>query len=276
MIRIAIILCALILVLQGPAFGQGILDSVLGPGGLGLWGAGDSSQQFNTQQYYGSPQEGQQQMYPQGYPGQQPTAPQGYSQGYPQQGYGQASPQPYNPSQQGVYSDWQNYQSPPESPAPTGPPPARYVAPPVQTAPAPQVQGPPMAPPQVPPGGAPLRPGQYSPGQPPVGDVEQLPSGAVRVTTTTPEGTTVQYYPPAGEPIQGQPGIRPQTRQPGAQGATKPRRIRAKEQTAAPAAPTTGSNAVAMPKPVEIPQGQDPRTGWGPAVNRMPGAGPSR
>ncbi|MBI4964239.1 MAG: hypothetical protein HY913_13250 [Desulfomonile tiedjei] len=287
MIRKAIFLCAMILALQGPAFGQGVLDSLFGPGGLGLWGGGGDPQQFNTQQFYGNPQEAQQQMYPQGYPGQQPGAPQGYPQappqGYPPQGYGQQSYPPqgygqqgtpgyYYPGQQGTYSDWQNYQTPPEGPAPAGPPPVRYSAPPVQTAPAPQVQA---APPQGPPGGAPLRPGQYSPYQPPTGDVEALPSGAVRVTTTTPDGTTIQYYPPSGEPVQGQPGVRPQTRQTQQSSATKARRVKPREQTASPAAPG-GDPSVAMPRPVEIPQGQDPRTGWGPAVNRMPGAGPAR
>jgi hypothetical protein len=42
---------------------------------------------------------------------------------------------------------------------------------------------------------------------------------------------------------------------------------------AAPQAPaTTGSNTgeIAMPKPEQIPQGSDPRLGWGAAVNRGP------
>lgn len=275
MIRIAIIVCAVILAVQGPAFGQGILDSIFGQGGLGLWGTSDPSQQFNSQQYYGNPQEAQQQMYQQGYPGQQPGAPAGYPPGYAPQGYSNQPQQGYYPSQPGMYSDWQNYQVPPQAPAPGGPPPVSYAAPPGQLAPAPQYQAGPSAPAQGRPGAAPLRPGQYSPGQLPAGDVEALPSGAVRVTTTTPEGTTVQYYPPTGEPMEGQPGVRPPVRPARPSGATKPRRLKANEQTAGTTAPT-GDSSVAMPRPVEIPQGQDPRSGWSPAMNRMPTAGPAR
>jgi hypothetical protein len=277
MVRIVIIVCALILAAQGTAFSQGILDSIFGAGGLGLWGSGDPSQ-FNPQQHYGTPQDAQMQQqalygpggYPQGY------APQGYAQqGYAPQGYGsQGTPGYYYPGQQGTYSDWQNYQVPPQTAAPAGPTPVRYTAPPGQAA-APQVQGALPAPAPVARGGAPLRPGQYAPNQPPQEGVEALPSGAVRITTTTPDGTTVQYYPPAGEPMEGQPAVRQPTRRVQPAGTTKPRRIRAREKTSSGAA-SGNASSVAMPRPVEIPQGQDPRSGWGPAVNRMPGPGPSR
>jgi hypothetical protein len=279
--RILIIVCALILAAQGPAFGQGILDSIFGAGGLGLWGSGDPSQQFNYQQYYGDPQQGMQQMQQQALYGQQPGAA-GYPQGYPQQGYApqgygyQGTPGYYYPGQQGVYSDWQNYQAPPQGAAPAGPPPVRYTAPPGQVAPAPQMQGAMPAPAPGATGGAPLRPGQYSPSYPPQGDVESLPSGAVRVTTTTPDGTTIQYYPPTGEPMEGQPGVRQPARRAQPSTATKPRRMKPREQTAGPTDTSGGDSSVAMPRPVEIPQGQDPRSGWGPAVNRMPSTGPAR
>jgi hypothetical protein len=134
----------------------------------------------------------------------------------------------------------------------------------------------------------PLRPGQYTPGPPPPPgpppgppqvSAEDLPAGAVRITTTTPDGTTVQFYPPSGEPYQQDPGLAaPQ----------QPRRIRAKPATAKPtdartaqprertagAAPPEGG--IAMPKPVEIPQSQDPRQGWGAAINRAPVAPEAR
>jgi hypothetical protein len=280
MFRMLATIITLIVALQGAALAQGgMLDSILGPGGLGLWGSSDPNQ-FNAQQYYGSPpQEPTQQAYQQpampgqqpAMPGQQPGSPYGYQQGYPPQGYG--SPQypgsPYG-SQPGVYSDWHNY--PPQDQAPSGPPPVRYSAPPGQAGPAPQVQAGPPAPPAAPPG-APLRPGQYSPGQAPPpnlgqypGGVDDLPAGAVRVTTTTPEGTTVQFYPPDGQPVTGQPRVQPQTRRPKAPGAAKPRQTQAqpREQQGV-AAPSAGSDmSVVMPKPVEIPAGQDPRAGWTP------------
>ncbi|MBI5249908.1 MAG: hypothetical protein HY912_10475, partial [Desulfomonile tiedjei] len=87
MIRIGMIALVMIVAFQGLASGQGLLDSVLGPGGLGIWG-GDSGQQFNPQSTYGSPPGQQQPYYPP--PGQQQ---------YPPQSYG---------AQQGVYPDWQN------------------------------------------------------------------------------------------------------------------------------------------------------------------------
>jgi hypothetical protein len=270
MFRLFAITIALIVALQGAALAQGgMLDSILGPGGLGLWGSGDPNQ-FNAQQYYGPPpQEPTQQPYQQpAMPGQQPGSPYGYQQSYPPQGYGnpQYPGSPYG-SQPGVYSDWHNY--PAQDQAPSGPPPVRYSPPPGQAAPAPQVQAGPPGYPAAPPG-APLRPGQYSPNQGmtqgPAG-VDDLPAGAVRVTTTTPEGTTVQFYPPDGQPVTGQPRVQPQTRQQRAPGA-KPRQpqtqTQRREQQGA-AAPSTGSDvSVVMPKPVEIPSGQDPRAGWTP------------
>lgn len=242
--------------LCGPSMGQGFMDSVLGPGGLGLWG-GPSSGQFNYQQY----QQGT--MYPggqqgmQGQTNQQPyqEGPQG---GYPPAGYGYQMP-PYA-TQQGVYSDWHVNQPA----APQGPPPVQYSAP-----------GPPQA---VYGQQAPeLRPGQYSPSypQPQLFD-ENLPAGAVRITTTTPDGTTVQYYPPSDDPENQQVNQRPQRRQKprtaSRQAAPKPQQ-QTGEQLQSSSTPQTGGS-IAMPRPVEIPQEQDPRAGWGAALNRAP-ASPS-
>jgi len=262
MFRISAMILTLVLAWSGMALAQGILDSIFGSGGLGIWGGGDSSQ-FNAQQYYGSPPpELGQQGYPQQMPGQQPGMQYGYPQAQQPQGYGYppAQPAPYG-SQPGVNAEWY-YPPPQEQAAPTGPPPVRYNPPAAQAAPIPQAQVGPPAP--YPPGQAPapLRPGQYSPSQGP-GDVEDLPAGAVRVTTTTPDGTTVQFYPPEGQPQVGDPRLQQQQRRPRAQGTAKPRQKQPREQTTGQA-PAGSDMSVVMPKPVEIPQGQDPRSGWAP------------
>jgi len=277
MIRRGVLILVFMGVLQGPAFGQGFLDSVMGPGGFGLWGSGPA-QQFDTTQAAG------QQMDQSGQYTQQQVGPGQYAQapaGYPQQGYAQPA-QPYQggyppaqtyqyqyPPSQGMYPEWQNYApgaqqpGPPaqygaEAPAQYGAqPPVQYVAP-AQTA---QQQGAP-----------PLRPGQYAPGQqpPPVSENEvELPAGAVRITTTSPDGTTVQYYPPPGAPVPEQavapPGPAPAQprrattrKQPPRQQAAPPR-----EQAAPRSRAAVGSASVAMPQPVDIPRGYDPRMGWG-------------
>lgn len=298
MIRIGVIACVMIIAFQGFAFGQGLLDSVLGPGGLGLW-SGDSSRQFNPQGYQG-PQPQQQQYYqPPAAPGQQyPQAA-----GYPQQYYGQ---------QQGVYSDWQNQQ-----PAVIGSPdqygaspqypeqqqyaeqpqyqqyPAQQQYPPQQQyqqqyPPQQQQYAPPQqqyAAPQVPasqPRGPqqPLRPGQYSPAQGTTGPgqvrAEDLPPGAVRMTVTTPEGTTVQYYPPTGEPDSESVARPPRQKRPAAPKPTRAKQVQQQTEQTSGVGPQQGAAPIAMPKPVEIPKGQDPRYGWGAAVDRAPSAPPVR
>jgi hypothetical protein len=303
MLRTGLLTIAMIVALQGFCFGQGFLDSLLGPSGLGLWGGGDAaSQQYNNPQMWGGAQGPQQQPYQQpGAPGQQqmtypPAGAQGYPQGYPQQGYGYPQAPGYGQPQQGVYSDWQNY-----PPAPIGgdqqqyaPPqgtsapqqyqtpqqypaqqqyqaPQRYTAPPVQAAPT--------RPTQAAPGQPSLRPGQYVPGQAPVAAADDLPPGAVRMTTTTPEGTRVEYYPPADEPglpqSAAQPPVRRLKPKPAATKAQSAKQVRPREQTVG-GTETTGGAPIAMPKPVQIPQGQDPRYGWGAAVNRGPVAPAAR
>jgi hypothetical protein len=254
MIRTGMIALVMIIAFQGFACGQGLLDSVLGPGGLGIWGGGGSDQQFNPQATYGSPPGQQQQYYP-------PTG----QQGYPPQSYG---------TQQGVYPDWQN-----QAPAAMGMPGAQYGGVPQQYPEEQQYTGQPQQypaqqvrqqqyPQQLPPQQVQqqqLRPGQYSPNQAPgPGQMtaDDLPSGAVRIMTTTPDGTTVQYYGPTGEPDAG--GVsRPQ--RPKRPAAAKPARQKQSqqetEQTSAPQA-QTGTAPIAMPKPMELPK-QDPRYGWG-------------
>ncbi|MGO9572004.1 MAG: hypothetical protein ACLP5H_31165 [Desulfomonilaceae bacterium] len=295
MLRTGLLTIAMIVALQGFCFGQGFLDSLLGPGGLGLWGGDPAGQQYNNPQMWGGAQGPPQQPYQQpGAPGQQQmTYPPAGAQGYPQQGYGQP--------QQGVYSDWQNYPpapvggdqqqyAPPQEPsapqqyaAPQQYPtqqqyqtpqqyqaPQRYTAPPVQAAPAQPTQGAPGQPS--------LRAGQYVPGQAPVA-ADDLPPGAVRMTTTTPEGTRVEYYPPADEPSPAQGAAQPPVRRlkakPAAAKAQSAKQVRPREQTAG-GTESPGGSSIAMPKPVEIPQGQDPRYGWGAAVNRGPVAPAAR
>lgn len=273
MVRIAIAVIMLIFALQGPASAQGgLLDSIFGPSGLGLWSS-DSSSQFNPQTYSGYQNPGMPGQQPsQGYP--QPAA--GYPQGYAPPGYAPQG-QGYYPPQQGLYSDWQNYPYgvPGASPQTQYSPP-QYSAPQQYQQPQQQYQGPPAGVQTGPgPRGAAatptLRPGQYSPGQLPTSS-DDLPPGAVSVTTTTPEGTRVEYYPPAGEPTEGVQGAvrqRPRQLRQSSTGGSAPaaRRTQPKEQ-ATVGGTTSGSAPIAMPRPVEIPRGQDPRTGWGPAVNR--------
>ena len=250
---------AIVTLVCGPCMGQGFMDSVLGAGGLGLWGNANTGQ-FGYQQF----QNGS--MYPGGQPSmeqpgyQQP--PPGYAQpgGAPPQGYGYQPAPPYA-TQQGVYSDWHVNQ--PQ--AQQGPPPVQYQAPVQQPSYGPQ-QG--YAHPATQ-----LRPGQYSPSYPQPGSFdENLPAGAVRITTTTPDGTTIQYYPPSGDQDEEQVRQPPQRRQ---KPRTQARQTAQKPQQQAVEQPqTSGQNqatgSIAMPRPVEIPKEQDPRAGWGAAMNRIP------
>ena len=261
----------LVVALVGPASGQGLFESILGPGGLGIWGGGAqypqaAPQQFNNPQFYGG------QQYPgqvssQNYPPQTGS----YSYGQPGQGYPQ---QPYR-TESGLYADW--YQYPPAVPGaepstqpygPPAPPPTRYVAPP---APAPQQYQSQAPTPQ-----RQLRPGQYSPRQGPPQGAEDLPPGAVRVTTTTPEGTTVQYYPPRPGP-ESQQGVTSRQPRPRRAAApqTRPSRTQSNQGRSQPATsqrPSAqySSSSVAMPQPVQIPTDRDPRSGWEAAVDRTP------
>ncbi|MGB6067805.1 MAG: hypothetical protein WBG50_23610 [Desulfomonilaceae bacterium] len=296
MIRTGLLTIVMIVALQGFCFGQGLLDSVLGPGGLGLWGGDTTSQYQNPQMWTGNAQGQMQQPAP----GQQPT-------GYPQQGYAYPQAQAYGYQQQGVNSDWQNYPSapvgsggqqysPPQQPA--APPQygvqqqyqTQQQFPPQQRVPAqqqysgsqrynaPRAQAVPVRPTQAATARPSFKPGEYAPGQAPV-TAEDLPAGAVRMTTTTPQGTRVDYYPPAGEPNPAQGAVRRPVRhlkpKPAGAKAQSARRFQPREQTAGRAV-SQASSSIAMPKPVAIPQGQDPRFGWSSAVNRGPTAQPAR
>ncbi len=249
------------LLIPASCFAQGILDSVLGPGGLGVWGGGGSNQ-FNYQQFQGQEAgPAAQQSYQQG--------PNPYAQ--PAPGYGAPPPAYPNYSQQGTYSDWQNYQQP--TAAPQGPPPVSYTAPPPQQGPPPNMG------PTAQDGQRQLRPGQYSTFQQPQQFDENLPSGAVRITTQTPDGTTVQYYPPQGENEDNQGISAGRSRPKRGQATAKPGRNKkqVQEQSATTGTTTEGpGTSIAMPRPVEIPQGQDPRSGWNSFNRGAPVAPPTQ
>ncbi len=300
-----IVTTIMVMAMAGTACGQGILDSVLGPGGLGVWGGGQPPQQMNQQfsdpQFYGaqnSPMQFQgqgyppQEQYPQ-YP-QQGAPPSQY--GYPQQAQPQQYGQPPYSNESGVYADW--YEHPPAVPGGEHVPQAypQQTAPPVQYTMPPQgppqqqqMQGPPQqqqmqGPPpqgqyqgQYPPGQ--YHPGQYSTQQGPPSGADDLPAGAVRVTTTTPSGTTVQYYPPVPDPDNPQ-AMAPQRPRP--RRASAPRRARPRPQTqnaqsGPPAAARPSPNvqyntstSIAVPQPVQIPAGRDPRAGWESKLDQLP------
>lgn len=252
----------------GVCSAQGFLDSVFGTGGLGLWNSGD---QFQPQ--VGAPQQ-------QSYPGM-PGNPQN-----PQQPYAQNAPVQQS---QGVYSDW--YSQPPAQMDGQDYQQGQYPAQqqqyyPPQQQPAypqaqPQVQAQP-GPVQPPSAGAPRRPVRattrpqpnpqaqqptqpYYAGPQPLA-AEDLPAGSVRMTTTTPEGTRVEFYPPTGEyvvPPQPQPAqVKPKRVRQG-----QARQLQAEQQTVA-----QPESNIPMPKPVQIPQAQDPRMGFNPAMGRAPQA----
>lgn len=253
MLRICMVALALVIALEGAACSQGLFDSIFGSGGLGVWGGGQPQQpivqQFNSPLFYGGARSPTQQYGPQqGYQGGQPPAAYAppVSPGYQQGGM---PPQQYTyQSQPGVYSNWQNRQ-----------PGVQYSAPQAQQA-APQPQPGPAS-------GPPLRPGQYSPG-PQVPDVDDLPPGAVAITTITPQGTTVQYYAPPGETGPPPSVIRNQprrTRGPTARTSTRQQAPQPRETVVENGSEASG---IAMPKPVEMPSGRDPRSGWGGAINR--------
>ena len=261
MSKIALITILTILI-PAACFGQGILESVLGPGGLGVWNGGGANQ-FNYQQFQG--QQPNQAVQQQGY--QQGSNP--YAQ--PNQGYAPPPSGYPNYNQQGVYSDWQNYQQP--NNAPQGPPPVSYTAPP------PQQGSPPNGMPVAQGGGQPQPvPGQYPSYQQPQQFDENLPAGAVRITTQTPDGTTVQYYPPQGEDAENQPVPARRPKQRRGQAGPKPARVKnpAQEQRTSTGTNEGPGTSIAMPRPVEIPQGQDPRSGWNSFNRGAPVAPPAQ
>jgi hypothetical protein len=297
MLRAGVLVIAVLVALQGAVYGQGILESVFGPSGLGITGGGmPQSPGDNSQYFSGNPDPSQPQSLQPGYPGQNMQG--GYNQGYqgypqqgydaqgyppqqgydaqgypPQQGYGYPQQQVQNYQQEGASPQW-NYQPPavsyqqqrqaPQSPQP---PPQAAAGQRRQRQPAVSVQAP--AAPEPQPYGAPYG-GQYG---------DDLPAGAVRITNTTPEGTSVQFYPPAGMPMPDQ-GVSPQgARQPRPRqatartGAKPPQQKQPKEQQPTQAADAgQGASSIPMPKPVQIPEKQDPRNVWGSAITRTPQA----
>ncbi len=228
-----------------------------------------AQEQYQPQQQQYAPQ--QQQYQP----------PQTYA--APQQQYQQqyADPQQqYAPQQQQYQPPQQQYAPPTRQPARqqsrTQRRPARQTQAAAPVPPPVSVQ-PQYATPQAPPQGPALQQGQYVPNQQQM-TAENLPAGAVQMTTTTPEGTQVQYYPPPGMAPEQAPAMQPPPRR------IKPRAAAARAKAAKPqvrgnAAPegeTEIAPSIPMPRPVEIPQGQDPRAGWGAAINRSSGGTQSR
>ncbi|MGO9118158.1 MAG: hypothetical protein ACLQPD_11175 [Desulfomonilaceae bacterium] len=286
MLRTGLVVIALVFALQCQASAQGFLDSIFGPSGLGLWGDSFTSQ-FNSPEPYAAGNQMPGQMPYQGYP-QAPGAQQQYYP--PQQGY---APQQYAPQGQSYYpqpegqvgaahpqqdSSPQQYASPQQyggqQYAPQQQAPVQQFSPQQQAAPT---SGQATNRTQRAPAASGLRPRQYSPtpqlgapGQLPI-SADDLPPGAVSISTTTPEGTRVEYYPPAGE--QAPPtGVRQRPRQQkqSTPSAAQPRRIQQREQMTSESGTENSTAPIAMPKPVEIPGGQDPRSGWGGAVNQGP------
>lgn len=251
MSKVGIVIVVAAIFISSAAFGQSILDSVFGSSGLGLWGTPQAGSQFDDPRYYsGNANPSLMQQAP------QPSTPgyhQGYTPYYPQQAYGYGQPQ---------YYQQQQY---PQAPYQTGaqPPVTQYGPGPVQAAP--------QAPPSV---QSPAtrssaknqrrttsarRSTATSPQETGGKFGDPLPPGAVRITTSTPEGTIVQYYPPAGTAENEQTyGQRPRPR-------AAASRVPKQEQQAARDQSEPVRSSIAMPKPVPIPQGQDPRTGWTPS-----------
>jgi hypothetical protein len=298
MLRAGVLVIAVLVALQGAVYGQGILESVFGPSGLGITGGSmPQSPGDNSQYFSGSPDPSQQYSGQPGYPGQnaQPGYYQG-NQGYPQQSYdtqgnqgypqqsnitqGYPPPQGYGYPQQpvqtypqeGTSPQW-NYQPPAAAyqqprPAPQSP------QPPPQTTAGQRRQGQPIAAVQ-----APIAPEPQPYGGPYGGQFgDDLPAGAVRITNTTPAGTSVQFYPPAGMPMPDQGVRQPRPRQATARTAVKPpQQKQPKDQKPTQAADAgQGASAIPMPKPVQIPESQDPRNVWGSAITRTPQAPAAR
>jgi len=250
MLRTGLITIAMIAALQGICFGQGFLDSILGPGGLGFWGGSDAaSQQYKNPQMGGGAQGPSQQPYQQpAASGQQqitypPAGAQAHPQGYPGKGDGYPQ-QGYSDQQQGVYGRPQNY-----PPAPIGgnpwqssatqafSAPQQYQASQQSQAPqqyaAPQAQAAPGRAAQAPSGQPLYRPRPYAPGQAPV-TADDPHRGAVRMITITPKGPGVQYHPPVDEPGAPQGTVQRPARQ------LKPKRTAAKAQSVKRAQPPGG------------------------------------
>lgn len=254
MAKIVVIIFCLVFMAQGQASCQSFLDSVFGAGGLGIWGAPQQAPSFDNPRYYGGGVDPNQQFGPQ----QQMAPPQGYAQQYPPpQAYGYGQTQPMDPGQ-GYYPDLQN-QPPPGAPMP--PYVQGQIQPPPQQVPQVQAPQPRQAQPRAQRSTRPRAGAQAQTDQNQVGRFgDPLPVGAARVTTTTPEGTTVHYYPPSGVQEADQysgPSQQPRPR------AASSRAVRP-QQEVAPQQEQAPRSSIAMPKPVTIPQGQDPRSGWSP------------
>jgi hypothetical protein len=266
-----------------PALGQGFLDSTLGSGGLGLWG--NTTQQsvlntFNSPQFYGAPMARPGNWTAPGYQDQGGQAQNSYQATTPPPATNYYHPNVYS-SGRGLYPDWYDV-------GPSGYPNNQtntqgavnqeyqtHGAVPNQ---APQqAQGP--TPPQSPNAGA--RPAAAQPTQNTnqrpdlTNNPEKLPPGAVKIITSTPEGTTVQYYtPPGGAPPSSGATTAPPNTAPQRPSAGNFRPSGQGAQTEAPKA--SNARRVARPSPTNIPSNHDPRRAWGAAVKESQGQNPFR
>ncbi len=284
---------ALITMISSPALGQGLMDSVLGAGGLGLWGGGTQQSvlnTFNSPQFYGAPMARPGQYSAPGQSAQQGQAPaqNNYQQPQPVNAQNYYHPNVYS-NGKGLYPDW--YDVGPGG-YPTGQANQQPVAPQQnqaipQNQPAQQNNNNVAQPPQA----------NYQPqtqsnpnmaqnsGQPPnsqanqrpdlSNDPENLPSGAVKIITTTPEGTTVQYYAPQGGAAQypANSNTLPQNQAP-----TRPS-ARGLENQPTSAAPNQQgqdrtTTRIARPSPTARPSSMDPRQSFGSGVSQGPPKNP--
>jgi hypothetical protein len=221
-------------------------------------------EQYQPQEQYAPPQQQYQQPPPQyAAPQQQYQQPPQYA--APQQQYEQQqqfAPPPRQPARQQPRAQ----RRPARQPQATAPVPPPVSVQPQYATPQAQVQQ-----------GPALRQGQYAPDQQQM-TADNLPAGAVQMTTTTPEGTQVQYFPPPGMAYEQPPTTQPAPRRQKPRAAAarhKAAKPQAREQ-AAPQGETEVAPSIPMPRPVEIPQGQDPRAGWGATINRSGGGTQSR
>jgi hypothetical protein len=248
MIRILMVWLSITLALAGPALAQGVVESLIGSGMSGFGGTGSKLlNSFTSPRFYGGSYDPSRAQY------RRPGAAPQQAQGGGRSGNYRITP----PSTPGIYPDWQGGRPTTSAPPVTysAPRPDRQTAPQRRRTRAPAAQRNAQR--------APVGAVRYSPAQRPL-DVDQLPSGAVQVTTTTPQGTVVQYYAPPGEtPPPPTPRYRDRRPRPRPASATAKPKPRTRGGSKATVQDTRGrQTGIAMPRPVEIPSGADPRSGW--------------
>lgn len=283
---------ALTIIIVSPALGQGFMNSVFGEGGLGLWGGGTQQSvlnTFNSPQFYGAPTARPGQYSAPGYGPQQGQAAQNnYQQPQQMNAQNYYHPNVYS-NGRGLYPDWYDV-------GPNGYPTGQANQQPIanqqnqavpQNQPVQQNNNNVAQPPQAnyqPQTQANTNMAQNS-GQPPnspgnqipdlSNDPENLPSGAVKIITTTPEGTTVQYYAPQGGSTQypansntappNQAPTRPSARGFTPQGSEAAANQQGQEQA---------TTRIARPTPTTRPSSVDPRQSFGSGISQGPPKNP--